>query len=207
MKVLGRSQIGPGRRRAGQKERVGRSVLRIPGYVAIPAGDAQPFAMRWAVLASILVCACSSGHAPTEGNPSSSPAGDAGIPPPPDSGSSPPANHTQGAWIKVVRYSSFLTGAPGSPATPWRASGSQTTALPARAFRQCRSSTSTTSSGKSCGILYFDDPSRFFGKSSPFCDSMNQMVIGLDGTLVQTMRLDYPPPSECTWRVWPGYFR
>src|SRR5438309_1033998 len=51
-------QIGPGRRCPGQKERVGRSVLRIPEYVAIPAGDAQPFAMRWAVLASILVCAC-----------------------------------------------------------------------------------------------------------------------------------------------------
>src|SRR2546430_11657567 len=50
----------------------------------------------------------------------------------------------------------------------------------------------TTSSGKSCGILHFDDPARF--KPSHFCDSMHQMVIGLDGTLVQTMPFRFPPP-------------
>jgi hypothetical protein len=60
----------------------------------------------------------------------------------------------------------------------------------------------TSLSGKGCGVLQFDDPSQS-------CDSRGQLIVGVDGTLVQSLRPAQNCGSNCacTWRVWRGYFR
>jgi hypothetical protein len=60
----------------------------------------------------------------------------------------------------------------------------------------------TSSSGTSCGVVYFDSPSQQ-------CDSASEITLGADGTLVQSIRAPLGCTGECTctWRAWREYLK